>query len=231
VPLGPPGRRFDWEAVFGREAPRVLDLGCGNGLFLVSSALRRPDHDHLGIDLVPPAIRLGSLRAGQRGLANLKFAWGDATEFVLERCSEASVTEVHLYHPQPHFDPRKHARRQLTPPVVGAIHRVLRPGGLLVFQSDNPAYGRYAQRVLPALFSVRVERGPWPDAPLGRTLRERVARDRGLPILRLTAVRLDLPPEEAARRARSLPAPDFDANRPGFARRDQRGRRRPNEEV
>ena len=38
-------------ALFGREAPLVLDLGCGNGRFLIGSAVWRPDHDHLGIDV------------------------------------------------------------------------------------------------------------------------------------------------------------------------------------
>ena len=76
VGLGTPGRRFDWDEVFGRRARRVLDLGCGNGRYLVASGLARPEADHLGVELVPPAVRLGSLRAGQRGLTNVKLAWG-----------------------------------------------------------------------------------------------------------------------------------------------------------
>jgi tRNA (guanine-N7-)-methyltransferase len=219
VPLGPRGRRFDWTAAFGREAPRVLDLGCGNGLFVVSSALRRPMHDHLGVDLVPPAIRHASLRAGQRGILNAKFAWGDASEFVLERAEAASVDEVHLYHPQPYYEAGKVSRRQLTPAVLLAIHRALRPGGLFVFQTDNPAYAEYARRVVPTLFEWREVGGPWPDAPSGRTLREVVARAQGLSIVRAEARRLDLSDAEAAARASRLPDPLFDATRPGRRRR------------
>ena len=47
---------LDWEALFGRRAPRVLDLGCGNGRFVVSSAVRRPEVDHLGVDALPVVI-------------------------------------------------------------------------------------------------------------------------------------------------------------------------------
>ena len=168
VPLGPRGRRFDWRAAFGRDAPRVLDLGCGNGLFVVASALRRPEADHLGIDLVPPAIRHASLRAGQRGLTNAKFAWGDATEFLLERAEPASVDEVHLYHPQPYYEATHVSRRQLTPAVLLAVHRALVDGGLFVFQTDNAAFARYARDVLPVLFEVREIAGPWPDARRNR---------------------------------------------------------------
>jgi tRNA (guanine-N7-)-methyltransferase len=213
VGLGARGKVVDWAAIFGRDAPRVVDLGCGNGLFLVSSALRRPDFDHLGVDLVPPAIRLASLRAGQRGLRNCKFAWGDASEFILERCPEGSVREIHLYHPQPYFDARKRARRQLSPATLLAIHRALEPAGLLVFQTDNPAYLRYARLVVPVLFEWREFEGPWPDAPGGRTLREIVARGKGLPIFRAEARRRDLEAQKARFSASTLPEPDFDADR------------------
>jgi tRNA (guanine-N7-)-methyltransferase len=195
----------------------VVDLGCGNGRFVVASALARPDVDHLGIDLVPPAVRFASLRAGQRGLTNAKFAWGDAVEFVLERVEPGTLAEVHLYHPQPHFDLRKVVRRQLTPAVLLSVHRALGPGGLFVFQTDNPAYARYARRVVPALFAWREREGPWPDAPRGRTLREIVARSKGLEIVRGEGTRLDVSEEEARERATGLPEPGFDANRPGFS--------------
>ena len=218
VGLGARGTLMDWKAVFGRDAPRVIDLGCGNGRFLVGSALRRPDTDHFGIDLVPPAVKFASLRAGQRGLTNCKVAWGDATEFVLERCPPASVDEVHLYHPQPYYEPGHAARRQLTPEVLAAIHRVLKPGGLFVFQTDNAAYARYARSVVPALFTWVERAEPWPDAPEGRTLREITARRQGLAVVRAEAHRLDATDEEVAARVRVLPAPDFDANRPAFRR-------------
>jgi tRNA (guanine-N7-)-methyltransferase len=230
VGLGAPGAPFDWVATFGRDARRVLDLGCGNGRYLIGSALARPNRDHLGVDLVPPAIRHASLRAGQRGLANCKFAWGDATRFLLERAAPGSVDEVHLYHPQPYYDASKAARRQLSPEALLGAWRALRPGGLFVFQTDNPAYARYARETVPALFAWREVQGPWPDAPRGRTTREIAARARGLEVVRAEAKRLDLADEEAARRAAALPQPAFDANRPGYGAASRR-RRRPKDDV
>lgn len=221
--LGREVRPFDWLGTFGREAPRVVDLGCGNGRYLVGSALARRDHDHLGVELVPPALRLGSLRAGQRGLTNLKFAWGDANEFIAQRCPRGSIHEAHLYHPQPYYDRSKRDRRQLTPQTLAAIHRALAPGGLFVFQTDNPAYWSYACEVAPALFEWRVVEGPWPDAPDGRTLREIVARSKGLAIYRAVGARLELGDEEVARRVAAMPAPDFDANKPGYGAEDEPG--------
>ncbi|TAJ19101.1 MAG: methyltransferase domain-containing protein [Planctomycetota bacterium] len=209
---------FDWQRWFGRVAPRVLDLGCGNGLYLVSSALRRSTHDHLGVELVPPALRLASLRAGQRGLSHCKFAWGDATEFVVSRCPSASVDEVHLYHPQPYYDAAKLDRRQLAPHTLLAIWRVLVPGGLFVFQTDNPAYWKWTGEHAPQLFEWSEHAEPWPDAPAGRTLREIRARAQGLAIFRAVARRRELDAGEADARAARMSAPTFDANKFGAGR-------------
>jgi tRNA (guanine-N7-)-methyltransferase len=231
TPLGPAGTRFDWAAVFGRDARRAVDLGCGNGRWMIASGLARRDVDHVGIELVPQALRLGSLRAGQRGLTNVKFAWGDASEFIVERCPSSSVDEVHLYHPQPYYEASKRARRQLAPAVLLAIHRALRPDGLFVFQTDNPAFWEYARATAPALFEWRELDGPWPDAPEGRTLREIVARSKGLAIWRAEARRLELAPEEAERRAAALDEPTFDANKPGFDVGGRPARRRRRERT
>jgi tRNA (guanine-N7-)-methyltransferase len=206
VALGPPCA-FDWPRAFDRDGPRLLDLGCGNGRFLIASALARPEVLHLGIELVPQAVKFASLRAGQRGLTNAKVAWGDATEFLLERCAAKSVDEIHLYHPRPPEAGRRAGRRQLGPEVLLGIWRALRPDGLFVFQTDSAAVAAYARRAAPALFAWRERTAPWPDAPRGRTLREIVALARGLKVTRAEARRLDLAPEEAEARAAALPEP------------------------
>src|SRR6516225_4645052 len=60
---------LSWKDIFGREAPVVLDIGCGNGRFLIGSAVWRPDHDHFGIDVLPLVLRYATRRANQRGLS------------------------------------------------------------------------------------------------------------------------------------------------------------------
>src|SRR5690349_16489559 len=169
--LPPPGF-LDWKEIFCREAPVVLDLGCGNGRFVISSALARPQLDHIGIDILPVVIRYATRRANQRGLTNVRFAVVDALQLLSRLVEPASVAEIHCYHPQPYFDPQQVHRRLITPEFLVLVHRSLVPGGLFYIQTDNPGYWQYLRQVLPVFFEFQERSGPWPDAPKGRTRRE-----------------------------------------------------------
>lgn len=204
------GTPFDWARTFGREAPRVVDLGCGNGRYLIGSALARPGHDHLGIDLVQRAVDFAAHRANKRGLANVRFVTADAETWVRERLAPGTLDEIHLYHPQPYYDPEARARRMVTGPFLERLWELLRPGGLLVLQTDNKAYWRYLLDAVRFRFDPTAVPGPWPDAPRGRTRREIVARMKGLAIWRMEARRRDVPLPGVAK------DPDFDADRPRF---------------
>ena len=204
----------DWQVLFGRQVPVILDLGCGNGRPVLLSAIRRPECDHLGVDNLPLVIRYARKRARQRGLANVRFAVGDAGDVVARRIPPASVAEVHVYHPQPYYDRRDVHRRLVTPLFLLHVHRILAPGGLLVIQTDNPAYWEYIKHVVAAFFDFREHPGPWPDAPEGRTRREIIARLKGLPVFRgLGLSRTDIDPQQARRIAEALPPPVFNADR------------------
>jgi tRNA (guanine-N7-)-methyltransferase len=211
----PPAGPLDWAAIFGRNAPVVLELGCGNGRYTLLSALARPDVDHVAVDLLPVVIRYATRRANQRGLSNARFVVKDAETFVARYVPKASVAEVHLYHPQPYHDPRKAHRRLVTPRFLADVHRALAPGGLFVIQTDNPDYWSYFTKVIPVFFTFTEHEGPWPDAPEGRSRREILARSRGLKIFRGEGRRRDdITRDEALALAETLPAPTFRSRGP-----------------
>ena len=208
---GPPS----WPDIFGRSAPRVADLGCGNGRFRLASSLARPDHDHIGIDILPMVLRYATRRGNQRGLSNLRFAAIDAQTFLGKYVNPGSLAEIHCYHPQPYHDPRQIHRRLFTPEFLVQLHRALVPGGLFFFQTDNRPYGEYMKKLVPAFFEFHEQTKPWPDAPKGRTRREIIALRRRLPIFRgWGKARTDLTAEEIERLQQTLSRPDFDAGPP-----------------
>jgi tRNA (guanine-N7-)-methyltransferase len=211
LPLSGP---LDLKTLFGRSAPLVVDVGCGNGRFLLGSAVWRPEFDHIGVDVLPVVIRYATRRGNQRGLTNLRFAVCDGKRFLEDYLAPGSAAEIHCYHPQPHYDPAEVDKRLITPAFLALVHKTLAKGGQFFIQTDNPGYWHYIRRAAPVFFEFEERDKPWPDGPKGRTRREIIALRRGLPVFRGSGRRKDsLHEVEALRLAGALPPPVFDADR------------------
>lgn len=203
---------LDFAELFGRDAPRVLDIGCGNGRFLLSSAVRRPEMDHIGIDPLPMVIRYATRRANVRGLSNCRLAVCDGARFLSQYCAAASLTEIHVYHPQPFPDSAEQHMRLFQHEFLWQIHQALMPGGKLFVQTDNAAYWDYLQAVLPAVTHWHEQEGAWPEDPQGRSRREIVAIHKGLSIYRGWGTRVtEMTRAEFEERCSRLPKPNFNA--------------------
>jgi tRNA (guanine-N7-)-methyltransferase len=205
---------LNFAEMFGRSAPVVLDIGCGNARSTLASAVWRHDIDHFATDVLPVVIRYATRRANQRGLNNVRFAVIGGRELLADYIAPHSVSEIHVYHPQPYYDAKLVHKRLITPEFMALVHRSLVPGGLLILQTDNPGYWKYMQQIVPLFFDFAEHPGKWPDAPKGRTRREIIALRQGLPVFRGTGrPRAEISAAEALRLAESLPPPTFDADR------------------
>jgi tRNA (guanine-N7-)-methyltransferase len=211
--LPPPGP-LDFAQIFGRTAPIMLDIGCGNARSTLASAVWRPNIDHFSTDVLPVVIRYATRRANQRGLGNVRFAVIGGRELLAEYIAPHSIAEIHVYHPQPFYDPRQVHKRLITPEFLALAHRSLEPGGLFVLQTDNPGYWKYMQQVVPLFFDFAEHPGKWPDSPRGKTRREIIALKQGLPVFRGTGrPRAEISADEVLKLAETLPPPTFDADR------------------
>lgn len=213
----PPPEPLDFQAIFGRSAPVVLDLGCGNGRFVLSSALRRRDVDHLGLDILPMVIRYATRRGNQRGLHNARFAVCGAFQFLEHYVAPESISEIHIYHPQPYHSPHDRKLRLLTPDFLGIVHQALQADGKLYLQTDNVAYWKYLQSIVSKIFDWTELDSPWEDDgkidPYGRSRREAIAIEKGLPIFRSESKRRNgWLSEDLQSLIESLPLPTFAAS-------------------
>lgn len=142
------GSRLDLDAVFGRAAPRVLDVGFGDGEALVTSAANHPGLDYLGVEVHEPGIGHLLLLLEKAGLTNVRVIARDAADVVPELLPDESFDAVNLFFPDPWPKKRHHKRRLVQPPFVAEIARVLRPHGLLHVATDWADYVRHTREIM-----------------------------------------------------------------------------------
>jgi tRNA (guanine-N7-)-methyltransferase len=144
------GEKLDLDAVFGRRAPRVLEIGFGNGDTLASLARAHPERDYLGVDVYEPGIGQLLAAIAEAALANVRVIRGDAVDVLRDCIVPASLDSVLLLFPDPWPKKRHHKRRLVQPAFVELVASLLVPGGILTIATDWQSYAEHMLAVLEA---------------------------------------------------------------------------------
>lgn len=142
------GSRLDLDAVFGRAAPRVLEIGFGDGEALLAMARTRTESDFLGIEVHRPGVGHLLRRLAEERLTNVRVVCTDAVPFLQQRLPPASLDRINLYFPDPWPKKRHHKRRLIQPAFTALLTTRLKPGGLLHLATDWPPYAEWMLEVL-----------------------------------------------------------------------------------
>lgn len=168
---------------FERPAPLVLDLGCGDGGFLLAMARRHPEQNFLGTERLVSRVEKVARKIARAGLTNARVVELESHYTVRWLLPAQSAATVYVLHPDPWPKRHHHSRRLIQAEFLEAVHRVLVPGGELCVQTDDLPYFQWMEKAFAAcpLFE-RVEWQVPPDWP--RTDFEREFIEKGLPIYR-----------------------------------------------
>lgn len=144
------GQPRDFDAAFGRQAKRVLEIGFGNGEALRFAARRDKDRDLLGIEVHAPGVGrlLNALEAD--GATNVRLYHHDAVEVLENEIADASLDEVRIYFPDPWHKKRHNKRRLVNPAFAALLVRKLAPTGRLHLSTDWQDYAEQMWDVLDA---------------------------------------------------------------------------------
>lgn len=146
----PSAAPLDLDAVFGRRAARVCEIGFGNGEHLRIRAAAKPEQDFLGIEVHRPGVGRLLRELESAGLTNVRVACHDAVEVLQRWLGPESLNELVLYFPDPWPKKRHHKRRLLQTGFAHLGATRLKPGGIWRLATDWADYARQMREVLDA---------------------------------------------------------------------------------
>src|SRR5262245_24169511 len=146
---------LDLERVFGRAAPKILEIGFGMGETTAEIAQRHPENDYLGVEVHTPGVGSLLARIAESRLSNVRIVQHDAVEVLERMLAPATLDGVHLFFPDPWPKKRHHKRRLLQGPFVSLLAARMKSGAILHACTDWEDYAAQMLEVLSAEPSLR----------------------------------------------------------------------------
>lgn len=159
------GAPRDFDAAFGRTAPRVLEIGFGNGEALRFAAQQDPSRDYIGIEVHAPGVGRLLNALAEDGSDHVRLYHHDAVEVLEHEIADASLDEVRIYFPDPWHKKRHNKRRLVQPAFTALVVRKLAPGGRLHLATDWHDYAEQMWDVLDATPGIVNRAGPRGHVP------------------------------------------------------------------
>jgi tRNA (guanine-N7-)-methyltransferase len=141
---------LDWDASFGGEGRRVVEIGFGMGDSLLSMAQADPETQFVGIEVHRPGVGRLLAQVMATEVSNLRVFADDAVEVLSQCLALDSIDGIHIFFPDPWHKKRHHKRRLIQPPFVRQLVARLREGGYLHLATDWEPYAEHMYDVLDA---------------------------------------------------------------------------------
>lgn len=138
---------LDTRAWFGREAPVVLEIGCGSGISTIAMAKDEPDIDVVAVEIYRRGLAQLLCAIDRDKVSNIRLVRGNALEVLQRLIAPGSLTGVRVFFPDPWPKARHHKRRFLQPGTIGLIADRLLPGGVLHVATDHAGYAEHIAEV------------------------------------------------------------------------------------
>jgi len=139
---------LDLNHAFGRDNPKVLEIGFGMGVATVEIAKRLPDTDFLAIDVHGPGVGNILKLIEEEHISNIRVMRHDAVEVVEKMLKDGSLDGIHIFFPDPWHKAKHHKRRIVQPHFVGQVVKKLQPNGFIHMATD---WENYAEQMLEVL--------------------------------------------------------------------------------
>jgi len=137
---------YDWEKVFAERRTLEIELGAGDGSFMMEWARRHPQTNFVALERLLGRVKKIAKRSVRENLRNVRALRLESAYFLKYLCPAESVSVLHVMFPDP-WPKRKHHRHRLVQPeFIEACHKVLQSGGTLRFTTDHQDYFLWTTR-------------------------------------------------------------------------------------
>jgi len=130
--------------LFQREAPTEIDLGCGDGSFLIQLAQQYPERNFLGVERLLGRVKKVCKKAYRTELSNVKVLRLETLYTVRWLLPKGSFSRIHLICPDPWPKEKHHKNRLMQEPFFDAVHALLEDDGEFLFRTDHDEYYEWA---------------------------------------------------------------------------------------
>jgi tRNA (guanine-N7-)-methyltransferase len=139
---------LDLQMIFARQAPRILEIGFGNGESLAQQARTTPETDFLGIEVYRPGVGQLLARLKTEGLENVRVICDDAWKVLQHHISGQSLDGIQIFFPDPWPKKRHHKRRLIQTPFLDLMWHKIKLNGWLHLATDWQNYAAQMMAVL-----------------------------------------------------------------------------------
>lgn len=176
--------RLDLNALFGRAGPVEVDVGCGEGAFLLAVAGSNPERNYLALERMIGRVHSVARRIARMRLTNVRIIRIDSRYAIEHLLPPSSIEVAHILFPDPWPKRAHQSRRLVQEPFMRALHHVLATSGEVRIKTDDLPYFHWMEKVFAGLTAI-FEQIEWSeDAIYPVTDFERKFASRGLPIYR-----------------------------------------------
>ena len=133
-------RKLSKEEIFETNRPLEIDLGCGDGSFLVAMASHYPERNFLGVERLLGRVRKVIRKAEKNSLLNLKVLRLELSYTIEWLLPDDCANRMHLLFPDPWPKKKHHKRRMVNKSFCESLVRILKEDGEFLFKTDHPDY-------------------------------------------------------------------------------------------
>lgn len=134
---------FNLDGIFGRNAPVVMEIGCGKGQFVCEYAKRNPEKNIIAVECVPTVLVEACEKVKEEKITNIRFLEMKA-EYLPLFIKEKTICEIYLNFSTPFPKSRHESHRLTSKGFLDIYKKLLCNDGFIAQKTDSQGFFEYS---------------------------------------------------------------------------------------